>query len=333
MEQTPNSLPLKNVPTATGKYRLYFVDKSGTPTPVDGTGLSLRPFELVAEFMDRKFVAVKKYTNHKPVLFLVSMRDGTIPSTMPHGASDIIFNTKNTDLFFTPLYSNGKPTVEYSWCLPRGHAPYQAINVPSILQPDVQSVRATTAVALPVNIDVIEIKPHRKKRKTKTKTTIATIGPKRPRGRPRGSKNNPKVITPIVPQKMNQAKQNRVSLRRTTKNILNPTYDVYINGRRIAKQRMNASAKTFLNKRILVVSYQIPAGLTTNHDVFLPNGTQWKTNQHNQYTNTPATINAVTENNGSLQLSLSNNNRATIRESDLSHIPQQYFVIESQNHR
>ncbi|MBQ8294767.1 MAG: hypothetical protein IJX89_05280 [Alphaproteobacteria bacterium] len=331
MEQTHNSLPLKNVPTATGKYRLYFIDATGKANPVDGTGLSLRPFELVAEFLDRKFVAVKKYTNHKPVLFLVSLRDGTIPATMPHGTFDIIFDTKNAALFFAPLYSNGKPTIEYSWCLPKANTPYQAINVPSILHPDIQSVHATTAVALPENIDVIEIKTHRKKRKTKPKTAI--IGPKRPRGRPRGSKNRPKVITPIVPQKINQAKQNRVSLRRTTKNILNPTYDIYINGRRVAKQRMNASAKTFLNKRILVVSYQIPASLATNHDVFLPNGIQWQTNQRNRYTNAPATINGVTENNGSLLLSLSNNNRATIRESDLSHIPQQYFVIETQNQR
>ena len=362
------NVPLKNVQNTGGKYALFFMNGAGNWQRVEKIGLSVLPFQVVATFDNRPYVAVQKNGNIRNEndrrLYIINLRDGTVADGCQFGASQITFDANNKSIFFSPLASNGVPAQKYSWCLPHGGAAYMAINVPSRLQPGIQSWNTKVALVPVIEIAVIDLVPRTKrkrgrpsKKKTHDKTTqtpapqrkrgrplgaknkpkivmdvAAPAMPKRGRGRPRGSKNKPKDLTPApvvqsAPTKP-QIRKNTVSMRNTKRNSLGGLYDIYINGRRVATKRMNAHAKTFMNNRILAVSYQVPAGLRDNYDIFWPNGAQLYIDGTHRLTGMPITVNSVSENNGELKLGLSNRAVRVIREQDLSRFEAAQFILD-----
>ncbi len=344
-------LPLKNVQNSGGKYALFFMLPNGNWSRVEKTGLAIQPFQVVATFDTRPYVAVQKIGNVRNAndvrLFLINLNNGCVVDGCDFGASRIVFDNKNKSIFFTPLASNGVPAQKYSWCLPRGAGAYMALNVPSKLEPGISSLAAGVALHPVMKIDVIEFVPRTSRVPKKTdapkrgrgrprgsknkprELPLLSNTPKRKRGRPLGSKNKPKPTPVATPQiRAPQIHKNVVSLRNTRRNTLGGVYDVYINGVRVATKRMNAVAKTFMNNRILAVSYQVPAGLTQNYDVFWPNGAGYYIGATHRLTGKPITINSVSENNGELKLGLSNRAVRTIRENDLARFAPQQFVLD-----
>lgn len=348
------NLPLKNVQNPGGKYALFFMGGAGNWQRVEKIGMSVRPFQVVATFDGRPYIAVQKNGNIRTPddtrLFLIHLRNGTVVPGGESGVSRIIFDTNNKSIFFTPFASNGVPVQKYSWCLPYGGVSYMAINIPSISQPGVRTWGATSTLVPVFEIAVVEFVPRANCAPKKTDT------PKRRRGRPRGSKNAPKATANINAQhpltqkrkrgrprgSKNKAnvliaqnipakpkmRTNTVSLRNTKRNSLGGLYDVYINGRRVATKRMNAHAKTFMNNRILAVSYQVPAGLCDNYDIFWPNGAQLYIDGTHRLTGMPITVNSVSENNGELKLGLSNRAVRVIREQDLARFEAAQFILD-----
>ena len=351
------NLPLKNVQNTGGKYALFFMDGAGNWQRVEKIGMSVRPFQVVATFDGRPYIAVQKNGNVRTPddtrLFLINLRNGTVVPGGEFGVSRIIFDTNNKSIFFTPFASNGVPVQKYSWCLPYGGVSYMAINIPSISQPGVRTWGATSTLVPVFEIAVVEFVPRANCASKKTDT------PKRRRGRPRGSKNAPKATANInaqhpltqkrkrgrprgsknkvnvlsrgpiaqnIPAKL-KMRTNMVSLRNTKRNAFGGLYDVYINGRRVATKRMNANAKTFMNNRILALSYQVPAGPTDIYDIFWPNGTQFYIGDTHRITGQPITVNSVSEQNNELRLGLSNNDVRVIRENDLARFAPQQFVL------
>lgn len=323
------NLPLKNVQNTGGKYALFFMDGAGNWQRVEKIGMAVRPFQVVATFDSRPYIAVQKNGNIRTPddtrLFLINLRNGTVVPGGEFGVSRIIFDTNNKSIFFTPFASNGVPVQKYSWCLPYGGVSYMAINIPSISQPGVRTWGATSTLVPVFEIAVVEFVPRANCASKKTDT------PKRHRGRPRGLKNKPNILSrgPIaqnIPAKP-KMRTNTVSLRNTKRNALGGVYDVYINGVRVATKRMNANAKTFMNNRILALSYQVPAGLTDNYDIFWPDGTQFYIGGTHRITGQPITVNSVSEQNNELRLGLSNNAVRVIRENDLARFAPQQFVL------
>lgn len=323
------NLPLKNVQNTGGKYALFFMDGAGNWQRVEKIGMAVRPFQVVATFDSRPYIAVQKNGNVRTPddtrLFLINLHNGTVVPGGEFGVSRIIFDTNNKSIFFTPFASNGVPVQKYSWCLPYGGVSYMAINIPSISQPGVRTWGATSTLVPVFEIAVFEFVPRANCASKKTDT------PKRRRGRPRGSKNKANVLSRVpiaqnIPAKP-KMRTNTVSLRNTKRNALGGVYDVYINGVRVATKRMNAKAKTFMNNRILALSYQVPAGLTDNYDIFWPNGTQFYIGGTHRITGQPITVNSVSEQNNELRLGLSNNAVRVIRENDLARFAPQQFVL------
>lgn len=362
------NLPLKNVQNTGGKYALFFMNGVGNWQRVEKIGLSVLPFQLVAIFDARPYVAVQKNGNSRNEndrrLYVINLRDGTVADGCQFGASQITFDTNNKSIFFSPLASNGVPAQKYSWCLPHGGAAYMAINVPSKLQPGIQSWNAKIALVPAIEFAVVDLVPRAKrkrgrpsKKRSSSKSTptpapqrkrgrplgsknkpkigidvAIPAAPKRPRGRPHGSKNKAKILapTPVVQNAPTKSlvRKNTVSLRNTKRDVLGGVYDVYINGRRVATKRMNAHAKTFMNNRILAVSYQVPAGLRDNYDIFWPNGAQLYIDGTHRLTGMPITVNSVSENNGELKLGLSNRAVRVIREQDLLRFEPAQFILD-----
>ena len=319
------TLPLKNVQNTGGKYALFFMDGAGNWQRVEKIGMSVRPFQVVATFDSRPYIAVQKNGNvrgtNKPRLYIINLRNGTVVEGCNYGASHIAFDTNNKSIFFTPLASNGTPAKKYSWCLPCGGMPYMAINIPSKLQPGIQSWGATSTLVPVFEIAVVEFVPRTNCASKKTDTpkrrrgrprgsknaTRATaninaqhpLTQKRKRGRPRGSKNKVNVLSrePIaqnIPAKP-KMRTNMVSLRNTKRNAFGGLYDVYINGRR--------------------------------YDIFWPNGTQFYTGGTHRITGQPITVNSVSEQNNEPRLGLSNNAVRVICENDLARFAPQQFVL------
>lgn len=323
------NLPLKNVQNTGGKYALFFMNGAGNWQRVEKIGMAVRPFQVVATFDSRPYIAVQKNGNIRTPddtrLFLINLLNGTVVPGGEFGASRIIFDTNNKSIFFTPFALNGVPFQKYSWCLPYGDMPYMAINIPSISQPGIQSWGMGDTLVPVFEIAVVEFVPLANCASKKTDT------PKRRRCRPRSSKNKPNILSrgPIaqnIPAKP-KMRTNTVSLRNTKRNAFGGLYDVYINGRRVATKRMNANAKTFMNNRILALSYQVPAGLTDNYDIFWPDGTQFYIGGTHRITGQPITVNSVSEQNNELRLGLSNNAVRVIRENDLARFAPQQFVL------
>lgn len=323
------NLPLKNVQNTGGKYALFFMNGAGNWQRVEKIGMAVRPFQVVATFDSRPYVAVQKNGNIRTPddtrLFLINLLNGTVVPGGEFGVSRIIFDTNNKSIFFTPFALNGVPVQKYSWCLPYGDMPYMAINIPSISQPGIKSWGMGDTLVPVFEIAVVEFVPRANCASKKTDT------PKRRRCRPRSSKNKPNILSrgPIaqnIPAKP-KMRTNTVSLRNTKRNAFGGLYDVYINGRRVATKRMNANAKTFMNNRILALSYQVPAGLTDNYDIFWPDGTQFYIGGTHRITGQPITVNSVSEQNNELRLGLSNNAVRVIRENDLARFAPQQFVL------
>ena len=313
-------LPLKNVQTSSGKYALFFMNGAGDWQRIEKIGLAVKPFQVIATFDARPYVAVRKNGNirneNDTRLYIINLRGGTVVDGCESGASRIVFDTNNKSIYFTTFASNGNPAQKYSWCLPHGAVPYMAINVPSTSRPGVQAWGANMMLSPVIEIAVVDFVPRAKRK----------------RSRPRGSKNKPKVLSrePVVQNApaTPQIRKNKVSLRNTSRGTLGGVYDVYINGVRVATKRMNAHAKTFMNNRILAVSYQVPAGLTQNYDIYWPDGAKYYINGTHRLTGQPITVNSVSEQNNELKLGLSNNAVRVIRENDLARFAQQQFILE-----
>lgn len=313
------NLPLKNVQNTGGKYALFFMNGAGNWQRVEKIGMSVRPFQVVATFDSRPYIAVQKNGNVRNEndrrLYLINLRDGTVADGCQFGASKLTFDTNNKSIYFYPLASNGCSAQKYSLCLSRGGASHTVINVPSKLQSGIQSWSAKINLVPVIEIAVVDLVPRAKRK----------------RGRPRGSKNKPKVLQPTTvvnnARTKPRVRKNMVSVRKSKRNSLASMYDVYINGRRVATRRMNANPKTFMNNRILVVPYRVSAGAGDYYDIFLPNGTQLYIDGTHRLTGMPITVNSVSENNGELKLGLSNRAVHVIGEQDLSRFEPAQFVL------
>ena len=353
---------LKNIQIKSGKYSLHYLNKQNEWKPIEHIGISVRPFQIVATYGTRPYVAIQKFGNRRNTndtrLFLINLRNGTVVDNIEKGASKILFDSANESIYFIPLQSNGAPIQQYAWCLPRGNTPYMTINVPSTFMPNISKIDAKHNLPPVAEITVIEFVPRKTRARTKANTTpitpkrprgrpkgsknkphtlatapaTATLPntvaqpPKRPRGRPKGSKNKPRTLTAAPATK--QIRKNTVNLRPIKKNLLGGTiYDVYINGKRVAENRTNATAETFMNDRILAIHSHDPVKLSGEYDVFWPDGSIWNTAQRHKYTGDGISIIALTPTANSIKLGLSNNSSQTIRESDLERFVLQQFVI------
>ncbi len=355
---------LKNQQIKSGKYSLCYLNDKNEWQTIEHIGISVRPFQVVATYGTRPYVAVQKFGNRRNStdtrLFLINMRNGTVVNEIEYGTSKIVFDASNESIYFAPLQSNGTPLQKYSWCLPRGNTPYMTINVPSTFMPNISKIDAKYNLQPIVEITIIEFIP--RKTRTRAKSTNITVQqPKRPRGRPKGSKNKPRTLTtaptttlPNItaqqpkrprgrpkgsknkPRTLTTAptatmRKNAVNLRPIKKNIFGDTiYDVYINGKRVAENRTNATAETFMNNRILVIHSHDPIKLSGEYDLFWPDGSMWNSTQRHKYTGANINIIRLTPTLDSLKLRLSNNSCQTIRESDLQRFALQQFVISNE---
>ncbi len=375
---------LKNQQIKSGKYSLCYLNNKNEWKPIEHIGISVRPFQIVATYGTRPYITVQKFGNRRndtdTRLFLINMRNGTIADNIKHGASKIIFDKNNESIYFTPLQSNGAPLQTYSWCLPRGNTPYMTINVPSSFKAGVSKIDAKYNLPPIAEITLVEFIP-RQTHTPKKPTTSQSNTPKRPRGRPRGSKNKARISTattteiPPVPSTVAQPRKrgrplgsknklhiaptqptpkrprgrprgsqnkpkipaqkpipkNTVQLRPTKKNLMGGTiYDVYINGKRVAENRTNATAETFMNNRILVVHSHDPIKISGEYDLFWPDGSIWNTTQRHKYTGNNVHITNIIPTPDTIKLGLSNNSCQTIRESDLQRFALQQFIISNE---
>lgn len=324
---------LKNQQIKSGKYSLCYLNDKGEWETIEHIGISIRPFQVVATYGARPYIAVQKFGNRRNEtdtrLFLINMRNGTLVSNIENGASRILFDTNNESIYFIPLQSNGTPIQQYAWCLPRGNTPYMTINVPTTFMPNISKIDAKYNLQPIAEITVIEFKPRKTRVRSKA-TNTAAQQPKRPRGRPKGSKNKPRTLT-TAPVATPTIRKNAVKLRPVKKTLLGDTiYDVYINGKRVAENRTNATAETFMNNRILAVYSHDPVKLFGEYDVFWPDGSIWNTAQRHKYTGGGIRIIKLTPAPNSIKLDLSNNSSQTIRESELQRFALQQFVISNE---
>lgn len=324
---------LKNQQIKSGKYSLCYLNDKGEWETIEHIGISVRPFQVVATYGARPYIAVQKFGNLRNEtdrrLFLINMRNGTLVSNIENGASRILFDTNNESIYFVPLQSNGTPIQQYAWCLTRGNPPYMTINVPTTFMPNISKIDAKYNLQPIAEITVIEFKPRKTRARTKA-TNTAAQQPKRPRGRPRGSKNKPRILAP-APVATPTIRKNAVKLRPVKKTLLGDTiYDVYINGKRVAENRTNATAETFMGNRILAVYSHDPVKLFGEYDVFWPDGSMWNTAQRHKYTGGGIRIIKLTPAPNSIKLDLSNNSSQTIRESELQRFALQQFVISNE---
>ncbi|MBQ8728800.1 MAG: hypothetical protein IJY77_00730, partial [Alphaproteobacteria bacterium] len=140
----------------------------------------------------------------------------------------------------------------------------------------------------------------------------------------------PRTLT-TAPVATPTLRKNAVKLRPVKKTLLGDTiYDVYINGKRVAENRTNATAETFMNNRILAVYSHDPVKLFGEYDVFWPDGSMWNTAQRHKYTGGGIRIIKLTPAPNSIKLDLSNNSSQTIRESELQRFALQQFVISNE---
>lgn len=357
---------LKNQQIESGKYSLCYLNDRGEWKTIEHIGISVRPFQVVATYGTRPYIAIQKFGNRRNEtdtrLFLINMRNGTLASDIENGASRILFDTNNESIYFIPLQSNGTPIQKYSWCLPRDNTPYMTINVPSTFMPNISKIDAKYNLQPIAEITIIEFKPRKTRTRTKATNTAPTAQkrprgrpkgsknkprilattpttalpntaaqqPKRPRGRPKGSKNKPRALT-TAPVATPTIRKNAVKLRPVKKTLLGDTiYDVYINGKRVAENRTNATAETFMNNRILAVYSHDPVKLFGEYDLFWPDGSMWNTAQRHKYTGGGIRIIKLTPAPNSIKLDLSNNSSQTIRESELQRFALQQFVISNE---
>ncbi|MBQ8728998.1 MAG: hypothetical protein IJY77_01760, partial [Alphaproteobacteria bacterium] len=135
---------LKNQQIKSGKYSLCYLNDKGEWETIEHIGISVRPFQVVATYGARPYIAVQKFGNRRNEtdtrLFLINMRNGTLVSNIENGASRILFDTNNESIYFIPLQSNGTPIQQYAWCLPRGNTPYMTINVPTTFMPNISKI-------------------------------------------------------------------------------------------------------------------------------------------------------------------------------------------------
>ena len=343
--------PFQSMQTPSGKYRLCWTNpKIGETKTVSGIGLGICEFEIVHTMDTRPYVIVKRHGNmqgpSRARLFLVNYKKGTTVPEMPFGAHEILIDDKTQNIYFNALTSAGKETTTYSWCLPRGGIPIQTLNRPSRVAP---TTTVITNQAAPICIIplVVEIKPHaikktpgiKRKRGRPVGSTkqdkniiVAPIGTapattiKKKRGRPLGSKNKPKPTPAPIKPKTNR-KTYSANRKPVKRGLYGTYYDIYVNGNRIATQRLNAELKTFMNDKILSVQYTLPSTLLPVYDIILPNLALWNTDVKNKYSNTPAMPNALTDSTNGLKIKLSNGGNTMIDVTTLSKMPDAAFII------
>lgn len=341
-----DSVPFVNVQNNAGRYALYFCMPDNQLCRVERIGYACQPFVLVSMFKDQACALVQRIGNVRNEndmrLYLIDVRTGNVVSGCESGASRVVFDSRKKNLFFTPLMSSGRIAQKFSWCLPRVGQSFMAINVPAAFQPGVLEKDARQVYTSVAEITVIDFVPRRKSVVVKAKTGDVKV--KRKRGRPKGVKNKNKFIgmentvrtSSVAVQKKVKSrpiKQHRVSLRPVKRNLVGTLYDVYINGRRVASQRLDARAQTFMDNRILAVAYKNVGTVCMSYDVYWPDTTQWKSVQSNKYTGMLVGINDVLPVDTGLRLGLDNNSYQFITDSQLKHFAMQQFVIENQKTR
>lgn len=343
--------PFQSMQTASGKYRLCWTNPiNGKTKTVSGIGLGTCEFEIVHTMDTRPYVIVKRHGNmqgpSRARLFLVNYKNGTTVPEMPFGAFEILIDDKTQNIYFNALTSAGKETATYSWCLPHGGIPSQVLNRPSRISPSTTTITNQTAPVCIIPL-VIEVKPRTIKKTTTTKrkrgrpvgttkkdknicvapiATTPTAPVKKKRGRPLGSKNKPKPTPAPIKPKTNRKtySANRKPVKRS---LYGTYYDIFVNGKRIATQRLNAELKTFMNDKILSVQYTLPSTLLPVYDIVLPNLTLWHTDAKNRYSNTPALPNALANSTDGLKIKLSNGGNTMISDTALSKMPDAAFII------
>lgn len=343
--------------TSSGKYRLYWTNPTnGKTKTVSGIGMGTCEFEIVHIVANRPYVVIKRHGNTRgaarPRLFLVNYKSGAIVPEMPFGTFEIIIDETTKNIYFNALTSAGQEMTKYSWCLPHGGVPTMVLNTPSRLlkTSTVISNKTKPLCIIPLTIDIKPRptqtptvtgrkrgRPLGSKNKPKTVPTapvapqLPTAPIKRKRGRPLGSKNKPKITSaptaPAIPKRTTHSAYRKAVKR----NLYGTYYDIYVNNKRIATQRLNAELKTFMNDKILSVQYALPSALLPVYDIVLPNLKIWHTNAKNKYSNTPAMPTYLADGANGLKIKLSNGGTTTISDKSLSQMPNAVFLLATEN--
>lgn len=164
-------LEFKNVKSDGGLYRLCVQLANGHLVPVDGIGMSVKPFEIAGTWNRTPFMVVRKFgtrrteKNTKPrgALFMVNKFTGQMPAEFsPNGAARVMFDEKTLSFYYVP-YTTQYREPNFFCCILPNQTQYQTVVVP---------IHAHRVYANPVrgsNVEIIpvaanDVRVHGKKR-------------------------------------------------------------------------------------------------------------------------------------------------------------------------
>lgn len=353
-----NCTPLKtsSIPLITynnkDKFSLKFIDDNGQIKPIKCIGKSSAPFEIYQPFPNDYFVIRKFTENNKSKYFLLNPKTGEVPKESHYGLAEVKIDKKMGRFIFRVFYAinnishsfkiasrfSGTSTLKGDWLedfpniTTRKKIELETISFDDLA--DLQNLQQPSRIEM-TEIDPIK-KPVGRPRKI---VDPAIVIEKRPRGRPKGSKNKPKTVTAVVTEKAPQITtvtkpvvQNRwerptkkveplftksaVKVKEI-KRIVGGVYsDVFINGHKVLAQQLNVDAQLMLKERVLAVTVDIEAKDDKEIKLFFANGTQWQTKHKDRLTGKPVQIANVTDDENQLKIALYNGNSFWISERD-----------------
>ncbi len=151
-------LEFKNVKSDGGLYRLCVQLANGHLVPVDGIGMSVKPFEIAGTWNRTPFMVVRKFgtrrteKNTKPrgALFMVNKFTGQMPAEFsPNGAARVMFDEKTLSFYYVP-YTPQYREPNFFCCILPNQTQYQTVVVP---------IHAHRVYANPVRGSNVEIIP------------------------------------------------------------------------------------------------------------------------------------------------------------------------------
>lgn len=314
-----------------------------------------------------KCVSPKKDGTNLVRLFLINYNTGVVNEHIPHGSYKIVYDKRTNDIYTKALDTNSREPVMKITCLSgisssnssRLVMPYpdkvDVLAFTNAASGDQISVIGLTDNKTQENTITNAPKKRGRPKGSKNKPKTSTPAKIRPATVPAAKKSpaleKPAVqrtpaaeTTPIAPAEnptsvsamasiANKAATaadeiNVVTIQPISGNINNGEYNVFINNIRVAQKYINASARTFMDGKILAISYDLPAERHTSHDIFMPNAKKLVISMTDKFTKRPVKIYDISESAKGLRLEMSNNAVKVIRPTDLNRYKNAVFLIK-----